>query len=246
MDIDFYGNTCVGSSNVNGDVFYISSDHKVYLLADGASGAGNDGKVLMGKICIEIIENFEYDSTKLNAKEYIDQLFWKINNRLIETSQYFKKLVFGTLNLAVVDDDILTITTLGDSPAFYYNGVEINRVAKNKKQYEWMIDAGYITKQQYEGYISQMHEMMQCCFDYYVPQIVPNNVIEQYPIKPNNILVLCSDGLSDYISSNDIIRSIQTKGLKDGIDDLILKAKDIALGKQNYFDDITVVAIKIV
>lgn len=91
MNILSYGSSCTGSSGINGDVFYISPDEKVFLLADGASGAGKDGKVLMGKTCIEIAKEFDYSASDLDAKEYIDKLFWNINNRLIEISQEYKK-----------------------------------------------------------------------------------------------------------------------------------------------------------
>jgi len=165
MNAYSYCLTQTGSSGVNGDVFYISPDNKVFLLADGASGAGNDGKVLMGKTCIEIVKEFDYSSSRLDAKEYVDKLFWKINNRLIEISQEHRKLVYGTIDIAIFDNGILTVTTLGDSPVFYYDEHEIKRVAKNPKKYEDMIGAGYITKEQYQGYTNQMHEMMWGCFD---------------------------------------------------------------------------------
>lgn len=244
MNILSYGSTCTGSSGINGDVFYISPDKKVFLLADGASGAGNDGKVLMGKTCIEMVTQFDYSTSNLDAKEYIDRLFWKINTRLIEISQEYRKLVFGTIDIAVFDNGILTVTTLGDSPVFYFNGVESKRVAKNRKRYEDMIDAGYITREQYEGYIRQMHEMMRCCFDYFIPEVVPNNVIEQYEVKPNDIMVMCCDGISDWVSEHDIFKTITDLGLEAGIRKLIADAKDTSLKSCNNFDDITAIAIK--
>ena len=47
MAIFSYGATLVGSSGINGDSFYISPDEKVFILSDGASGAGKNGKVLI-------------------------------------------------------------------------------------------------------------------------------------------------------------------------------------------------------
>ena len=65
MTVIVYGASCTGSSGINGDVFYISPDNKVFILADGASGAGSDGKVLMGKICIETVKEFDYLTSKI-------------------------------------------------------------------------------------------------------------------------------------------------------------------------------------
>lgn len=244
MNIISYGSSCTGSSGVNGDMFYISPDNKVFILADGASGAGDAGKVLMGKICIEIVKSFDYSTSNLNAKDYVDKLFWKINNRLIEVSQEYKQLVFGTIDIAVFDKEILTVTTLGDSPVFYFDGVEVKRIAKNKRKFEWMIDEGYITRDQYEGYINNMHDMMWACFDRFIPDIVPNNIIEQYEIKSNNALVICCDGMGDWISKEKIFETLDEFGLEDGIEILISESKELAINAQNYFDDITAIVVK--
>ncbi len=244
MNINIYGNTMTGSSGSNGDVFYISPDKKAFLLADGASGAGVEGKQLMGKTCIDSIKNFDYVNSGLVASDYIDKLIWKINNELIDISQRYRKSIYGTIIIGIYDDGVLTITSIGDSPAFYYNGKETKRIAKNKKRYESMIDGGYITREEYNGYIDNMHFMMKSCFDIFIPSIVPNNIIEVYNINPNDILVLCCDGISDWISKEEIIECIIEEGLESGIEKLILESKEIAIKRQDYYDDLTGIAIK--
>lgn len=244
MNVTVCKNTLVGSTGINGDVSYISPDKKVFLLADGASGAGESGKVLMGQICIDIVKKFDYVASKLNAKEYIDELFWKINNELIKISQQYRKLVYGTLNIAIFDKGILTVSTIGDSPAFYHNGGNSVRIAKCQKRYEWMIDSGYITREQYNGYIEQMHDMMWGCFDMFIPTVVLNNIIEQYKVKINDTFVFCSDGLGDWITKERIFHVLNEYKLDYGIDQLIYEAKENSLRKNLYFDDITVLAVR--
>lgn len=67
-----------------------------------------------------------------------------------------------------------------------------------------MIDDGFITRNEYEGYIKQMHERMWSCFDFFLPEIVPNNIIEQYSLKKNDIFFMCCDGLSDWITPENM------------------------------------------
>ncbi|MDF2589162.1 MAG: hypothetical protein K0S41_3003 [Anaerocolumna sp.] len=85
---------------------------------------------------------------------------------------------------------------------------------------------------------------MWCCLDYFIPEIVPNNKIEQYEVKHNDILVLCCDGLSDWVSEDSIFKTLVEYGLEDGVNCLIIEAKEKSLNKQNFFDDITAIAIK--
>ena len=217
MNMEIYANSCTGSSGINGDMYYISEDKKVIILTDGASGAGKDGKVLMEKVCVDIAKQFDYLSSNLDAKDYVQYLLLKINSRLIEISQEYNKLVFGTVDIVVLDNNILTVTTIGDSPVYYYDGEEVKRVAKHPRKYEWMIGQGYITKEQYDRYINQMHPMMFSCFDIFIPTIVPNNVIEQITLKENDIVVMCCDGLSDWINENEIFELLSKEGIKIGL-----------------------------
>lgn len=244
MAFEYLGKTLTGSSGVNADVFYISEDKKVFLLADGASGAGAEGKVLMGKICIETLKDFSFSSSKLEPKEYVKDLMFKINKRLIEVSQEYNKLVFGTIIIAVINDGELTITALGDSPAYYFNGENIERLAKNPKKYEWMIDEGFITKEEYEGYIAKLHPMMWSSFECFIPMIVPNNIIETVNIKPYNILILCCDGISDWVAADEMVQQVTDKGLAIALDNIVGMAKERALNENNYFDDLTILVMK--
>lgn len=244
MNITSFGYSCVGSSGTNGDIFYISEDRKLFILADGASGAGSEGKVLFGETCINMIKEHDYRSSGLGPIEYLDGLMWKLNNRLIQLSHEKRNLIFGTIDAVIIDNEQLTITTMGDSPAYYFDGSTTARLAKNLRRYEGMIEAGYITREQYEGYISGMHPMMWSCFDNFMPSILPNNTIKQIQLKPGDILVLCCDGIGDWIAADEIIQGVQGKDLEEGVQGLILQAKERAIAAEGYFDDLTVLAIK--
>jgi serine/threonine protein phosphatase PrpC len=244
MEILSYGMTLTGSSGINGDSFYISPDNKVFILSDGASGSGKQGKVLMSGTCVEIAKQNEFLYSNLEPKDYVDSLFWKMNNELIRLSQESRKRCYGTIIIAVIENNTLTITTLGDSPAFLYSGGAIKQVAKYIKRYSDMVEQGYITQDEYDGYIKQMHERMATCFDYFLPEIIPTNVIEQYTIKPGDMIVMCCDGLSDHLTPDRMFDAIIKYGIYDGVNNLISQAKEIALSKTKYYDDITAIAVQ--
>jgi len=243
MEILSYGTSMTGSTGINGDSFYISSDKNVFLLSDGASGAGEKGKVIMSNTCVEIAKQYDFSIFTLNPKDYVDSLFYKINNKLIEISQNSRQRLYGTIIIIVIEKDTLTVTTLGDSPAYLFSGGLIKRMAKNKLKYEDMIEQGYITRDEYDGYISQMHERMQRCFDWFIPEVIPPNVIEQYNIKQGDMFFMCSDGIGDWIAPENIMDILKNHGIKEGTDILIQQAKEISFAAENYYDDITAVAV---
>ena len=243
MQIISYGTTLTGSTGVNGDSYYISPDNKVFVLSDGASGAGKNGKVIMSSTCAEIAKQYDYSSSNLAPEDYVDVLFWKINNKLIELSQNNRNRLYGTIIIAVIDKDILTVTTFGDSPIFLFSDGKTKRIAKNKKRYEDMIEQGFITKDEYEGYIKQMHPRMGACFDYFLPEVVPNNVIEQYSLTKSDIVFMCCDGLSDWVTPENILTALNEYGIENGVQNLVSNAKELSLRNDNYYDDITAIAI---
>lgn len=242
MALQINGCTCTGSSRINGDAFYCAPDNKLLLLADGASGAGKNGKVLMSGTCVETAREFPYDPSKQSARAYVNELFSEINRRLIALSQKEGQLTFGTIILGLLDAGTLTVTTFGDSPAYLYQAGNILRVARNQKRYEALIDQGFVTREQYEAFSGGLPPRMQGCFDYYLPEIVPNNVIEQYFLLPGGMLALCSDGLSDWVPPKELFAVLSEKGLEQGIAALLARARERALATDNYFDDITCVA----
>lgn len=232
-----------GSSGVNGDMVYAAEDGKLFILADGASGAGKDGKVLMGKICQETALEYTYSASEITAAEYVNNLLRKINERLTDVSREHNSYVFGTLDIALIEDGMLTVTSMGDSPMYLKNKYSISQIGRCPKKYEWMIDSGIITHEQYWKYIDSMHDMMKSCFDEFIPAVVPCNRVEQYPFTNGDMMVMCCDGLSDWLSAKDIFLIVNTFDLSDSAHRLCEIAKERALAEQNYYDDISVIIV---
>lgn len=244
MELNICGKSEVGSSNINGDRFYISENRKLILLADGASGTGINGKVLMGDICVETLNDFQFDF-KMSVEEYLDSLFWKINNKLIEESQSRRENIYGTLVIAMMHEGQISIASLGDSPTYFYDNNEIKEIARSPRKHEWMIKEGHISRKQYENYIASVHPWMWSSFNNFIPMIVPNHKIETISVKKDNIITICSDGVSDWISKEEIISTINDDQLESAIDRIIDIAKGRSINENNYFDDITIIGIKI-
>ena len=236
-----YGNSLVGTSGINGDSFYISPDNTVFMLSDGASGAGSEGKVIMSSTCAEIIKNNPFSSSGLSAKDYIDKMVWQINNRLTEISQNRKSLVFGTLVICVVCGNTAYVAAAGDSPAYFLHNKTAVRVAKPKKTYQNLIDLGFFSAEQLEEAIHKLPEHMWSMFDTFIPTVVPSYSAEEIQLSKGDIIVLCCDGVSDNISPEFIGENIDTDSLSESIDTLINSVIERSVNEKGYSDDLTMV-----
>lgn len=238
-----FGNSIVGTSGVNGDAFYISSDNSTIVLADGASGAGADGKVIMSKCCVENIEAFPFSKSNLSPKEYLDRVIWKINNDLIKLSQQKNKYIFGTLVICIISSNIATFASVGDSPAFLIKENTIERVAKTKKTYDNLVQMGIFTEEQLEEYVHRLPEHMWSMFDTFMPMVVPKYSLEEYSLNKGDMIIICCDGVSDYLNSNELVKLIDNDNLSKSVEQIIDIAKDNAIKEhnRNQYDDITII-----
>ena len=236
-----YGNSVVGTSGINGDSFFISSDNTTILLADGASGAGKDGKVIMSGLCAETVKNNPFSLSGLSAREYLDKIVWEINNKLIAVSQKNRHYIFGTLVICVVRDNIATVVSVGDSPAFYLHGDTITRVAKTKKTYQNLIDLGFYSEEQLEEAVCKLPEHMWSMFDRFIPCVVPEYSVEEIKMSDKDMILLCCDGISDNVEPSCIKELLDPCDLSESADAVINAARERSEKERNYHDDLTLV-----
>jgi serine/threonine protein phosphatase PrpC len=57
------------------------------------------------------------------------------------------------------------------------------------------------------------------------------------------MFLICCDGLSDWIDPETIFKTLENNGIKNGINELIPRAKEISLADHNSYDDITAIAV---
>lgn len=238
------GYSVVGTSGINGDAYYISPDKSTFLLADGASGAGSEGKVLMSKLCVEVVKNNPFSLSELSPKEYLVKLIWEINNKLIAISQQQGHYIFGTIIICVVKENVGTIVAIGDSPAFYIHNNSITRVAKTKKTYHNLVEMGLYTEQELEQAVYKLPEHMWSMFDRFIPMVVPTYVIEEIKLEKKDKIVFCSDGVSDYVQLDYIKDIVREENLLESINTVINTAKENSISERNCikYDDLTMIA----
>lgn len=238
------GYSVVGTSGINGDAYYISPDKSTFLLADGASGAGSEGKVLMSKLCVEVVKNNPFSLSELSPKEYLVKLIWEINNKLIAISQEQGHYIFGTIIICVVKENVGTIVAIGDSPAFYIHNNSITQVAKTKKTYHNLVEMGLYSEQELEQAVHKLPEHMWSMFDRFIPMVVPTYVIEEIKLVKKDIIVFCSDGVSDYVQLDYIKDIVREENLLESINTVINTAKENSIRERNCirYDDLTFVA----
>jgi serine/threonine protein phosphatase PrpC len=161
--MESFGLSNVGSSGVNADRYYISSDNNVYAISDGASGAFD--KVGAATICMNSISERDYSDTGFDPIEYLKLCIKNANGKLIEKSLRDECLSFGTMTIALLDKNKLYIGAVGDTPAYLIKDNEIFKGIKPKRRYSDLIKYGVLSEEEIEAAIALLPNQMWSQFD---------------------------------------------------------------------------------
>lgn len=206
--IKAFGASITGSSGINADKYFISSDNKLLAVSDGASGAYD--KVGASACCIGPLLEYEYNESDIQPVDYIHRIFSTANQRLIDKSMQDGKSSFATLTIAMEKDGVLYVGAVGDTPAFLVRDGVVTKLTNPRKAYTKLVELGILTNEQAESAVAALPPEMRSVFDKFIPSIVPEVSITQYGVNVGDILIICTDGISDVIPQDEYPKLINT------------------------------------
>lgn len=216
-----------GSAEKNVDVPFIAA------VSDGVSGE-RSGE-LASKMCLELIRDMGY-----SGDMKLDEELLAIHRKLAEYSESDPEMhnMQATLCGIAVDEgnNILTFN-VGDSRLYRYRGGRIRQISRDQSLVQLLIDEGAITREE-----RSTHVHRNIIFPVFgnvksAPQI--DTVKLEGGMEYGDLLLLCTDGLSDYVSVLDIEEVLEMpKPLQTRLDILVKKALD-----NGSKDNITVIAV---
>lgn len=239
--MDCYYCSIVGSSRVNGDKAFLSEDKRVFAISDGASGAYD--KVKASTLCIKPLERLGYKNSSLSPLEYINYCFQEANDNLINKSKVDGKLSFGTMTICVLDKRVLSTGMVGDTPAFLIRGNEIVRLCSPKKTYDRAIECGVLNEEEAKKAIETLPGPMRSNFEVFLPMIIPSIAKSQIEVSTDDILFICCDGITDWISEEELVDFFKEEESLEKTCDNIIEKIDNRCPKE-HLDDRTMIAVK--
>lgn len=241
----FYGVTDIGKTRKeNQDGFYICDDFenvKYFIIADGMGGV-NGGKVA-STAAIESIKSY-IDENIYDIELEEEQIKKLIREAILEANRFIyqkamrEEIYKGmgtTVILAVVYKNRVYIGHVGDSRLYRIRKNIIRQLTKDHSYVQALLKEGSITKAEAEHHPQKniLLKVVGC-----EKEIEPDILVKGF-IK-DDILLMCTDGLTNMISLDDIYSTIiKGKGnLKNVCNTLI----DMANANGGY-DNISVVLV---
>ena len=227
--------------DMNEDFYYIANDEdflKLYILADGMGGY-NGGEIASrlatSSVKSYIESNFnEIEHTKENIADLIKNAIEYANMVVYEKSKESEELenMGTTLEVCLIYNNKAFIGHIGDSRIYRIRKNIIRKLTQDHSYVQELVNDGTITKEEavHHPKKNMLMKALGC-----TPFIEPDITIKGF--LKDDIIVICSDGLTNMINEQEIYNII-VQDVTNSSSNLVNRANELG-----GYDNITVLVI---
>ena len=195
--------------------YQLSGKYKLFIVADGMGGH-NAGEVA-SKMAVEgLIKFVEENYGEIADSEILIEAVAEVNYDIYIHSKRANNLsgMGTTIAAAFVTDECIRVINIGDSVCYGIDTECIDKITKDHSLVQELLDAGSISVEE-----ARNHPRKNI-----ITRAVGTNIrveVDQFTVPKNvyKYLMLCTDGLSNEVSENDIFNEIK------GTDDIKISSK---------------------
>ncbi len=239
-----YAETDIGMvRQTNQDAYYISEENDNYILCILADGMGGytGGEIASRLACMNAAQYIKqnFDDNKQYTKEEIMDIIKKAmeysNKVVYEKSKEEKELeqMGTTLEVCLIYNNRVHIGHIGDSRIYRIRQNIMRKITTDHSYVQKLVKDGTITKEEaiHHPKKNMLMKALGC-----EEEIEPDIMVKGF--NPNDIILICSDGLTNMISEQEIYNII-IEDTKNATTHLIKKAKELG-----GYDNITAIIIE--
>jgi PPM family protein phosphatase len=248
LRFDFYAKTDVGMVRPqNEDAIAVSEALQLAILADGMGGynAGEVASSIATATIQEAVERHLQDNPYSHPEDQpavrrlcLMQAVRQANSAIIEAARREPEYrgMGTTVVLAWFQQDCVSIAHVGDSRAYLICGSEITQLTRDHSLVQEQIEAGLLQPEQVAFAMNRNVITRAVGVDH---QLTVE--IHEHPLQAENIFLLCSDGLSDRLSSARMANIINAaNGDMEMACNVLIQAANAGGGQ----DNISVILVK--
>ncbi len=138
------------------------------------------------------------------AKQYAQACIQQANNQIcIEIEKNGGKRIGSTLTALYIDKEKAFCCNIGDSRCYLFRNGELIQLSTDHNKAGRLVELGVLTPEQAAHHPSR-HELTQHLGIYPVEMVIQPAFSEPFELEPEDRFLLCSDGLTDMVSEEEI------------------------------------------
>jgi serine/threonine protein phosphatase PrpC len=187
---------------------------RLYVVADVVGGAAAGEVASQYAVRKVLAEYYAFDETDL--EERLVQAVMAANVDIHHFADRHPRPMATTVVAAVVHQDELIIANVGDSRAYLMRGDEIRQVTEDHSLVAQMVRRGRISPEEAEDHPGR---------NLLVRTVGGSDKVQVDifggPLLLDDVVVLCTDGLTRYVSEEEIARVVRTLRPQQAVDELV-------------------------
>lgn len=218
----------------NEDAIGTTGDIGLMVLADGMGGY-NAGEVASG-IAVEIVTNLATEGAMREERQGIDphsgmmrqsivlrDAIYRANKIIYQTAQSQSNCEgMGTTIVACMFyDNKISVAHVGDSRAYRMRGGQLDQVTLDHSLLQELVDRGFYSAEEAQRSTNRNYVTRALGVE---PTVEVE--VHEYEVLPDDLYLLCSDGLCDMVEDDDIHLTIST--FNDSLDVVGQQLVDLA------------------
>jgi len=224
----------------NEDAWFTDVDRGIFIVADGLGGCA--GGEVASRIVVERLPSLldtEQSPYSQDASNSVEKAINKVNGIVRETGREHLELsgMGSTLVLAMIRGERMLMAHVGDSRAYLLHDGSFTRLTRDHSVIQDMLDNGLITPR--EAAVHPSRAIVTQCIGT-SGKVSPD--ISHIDFQSGDRLLLCSDGLTNMHSDQDIAAILAQQTRLDTISRDLIQAANDAGGE----DNVTVVIVEAV
>lgn len=235
------GQTHIGRERErNEDAFFADDDLGLYIVSDGMGGhaAGDVASQMAVETVVEVLSKAVRPSTPEETYELLSTALQHANTRVHQAGEADPKLrgMGCTLTLLYMADGYAAVAHVGDSRCYLWRDYEVSQLTKDHTVASELVAVGAFSEEDVDA-SPFAHALTRAV------GVKPDVEVDTFGVElePDDHLLLCSDGLSKYVTSLDwLARELEDTHLEDTAHRLIDYAN-----AQGGTDNITAVLVTI-
>lgn len=202
----------------------------------GANGGSTASRVAAETIAAQLKELYGIQKYHDDMEKLLYEAVAIANQRVYDMSRDIFSLrgMGTTVVCAAAREETVHIVHAGDSRAYLYDGGHLRQLTRDHSMVQELVDMGEITPEQAQNHPNK--NIITRALGTRVNLKTDYNCAE---FKKNDILLICTDGLSNYLTEESLLEFLRTSPCNELTGRLIEKAKEMGGS-----DNITVAVIE--
>lgn len=213
----------------------------LFMVADGVGGH-KDGRVASQTAVNTISAAIEplwqnIPPTPAQAAQFLQSHLYEAivaaNEKIYAQAKEQNARMASTLTCALVYGTLAIIANIGDSRTYLYRGQKLEQITVDHSVVDWLVRQGHLAPEEAATH-PYRNVIMHALGSHETPEV---DIFLRW-LQPDDMLVLCCDGVWDTLSTDQIVAHLQNHTPETAVPALLAAAQD-------HSDDISLVIVQV-